>query len=104
MVSIQLGLSEIEPVYYPVLSAIFKMKHSLGAVGGTPGHSLYFTGIQYENDDTGCLIYLDPHFVQNKVYDLEAEYTYDRWKFHNKYARTLEMKQLDPSLSFGFLL
>ena len=80
------------------------MKHSLGAVGGTPGHSLYFTGIQYENDETGRLIYLDPHFVQKKVYNLEAEYANDRWKFHNRYPRTLEMRQLDPSLSFGFLL
>lgn len=63
LVSIQLGLNEIEPEYYPVLSAIFKMKHSLGAVGGTPGHSLYFTGLQYESDETGRLVYLDPHFV-----------------------------------------
>lgn len=104
MVSIQLGLNEIEPAYYPVLAAIFKMKHSIGAVGGRPRHSLYFTGIQYENEESGRLIYLDPHFVQQKVCNLEVEHTSDRWKFHSQYARMIEMKQLDPSLSFGFLL
>ena len=50
------------------------------------------------------LIYLDPHLVRHKVCNLEEEYTDENDKFHCSEARLLDMTQLDPSISFGFLL
>jgi hypothetical protein len=42
-------------------------------VGGRPNKAYYFVGIN-EIQDRERLIYLDPHFVQNKVYDINSEY------------------------------
>jgi hypothetical protein len=42
------------------------------------------------------LVYLDPHFVQNKSKD-EKFYHYDR-------ARVIEIREMDPAISFGYLL
>ena len=63
LVSIQLGIFGIDEAYHPVFAAIFKMKHSVGAVGGISGHSLYFMGIEYSEEEIGKLVYLDPHFI-----------------------------------------
>jgi hypothetical protein len=72
LVSTQLGLSEIPSSYYPSLASLFKIKSFSGAVGGRPNKAYYFVGLN-DIQDRERLIYLDPHFVQNKVYDLNRK-------------------------------
>lgn len=104
LVSTQLGLSEVAPTYYPSLASLFKIKSFTGAVGGRPNKAYYFVGLN-DIQDRERLIYLDPHFVQNKVYNLNNEYKdVAPSKFHCDQPRVLEMKELDPSISFGFLV
>ena len=73
LVSTQLGLSEIPSSYYPSLASLFKIKSFSGAVGGRPNKAYYFVGLN-EIQDKERLIYLDPNFVQNKVFDINNEY------------------------------
>jgi hypothetical protein len=49
-----------------------RLKWFVGSVGGRPNLAYYFVGVQYSTqpNDQYKLIYLDPHFVQNKVYNL----------------------------------
>lgn len=43
----------------PQLSTVLSFPQSVGIVGGRPGASLYFVGVQ-----GGSVLYLDPHEVQ----------------------------------------
>jgi hypothetical protein len=45
--------------YLPQLSTILSFPQSVGIVGGRPGASLYFVGVQ-----GGAVLYLDPHEAQ----------------------------------------
>lgn len=45
--------------YPPQLATILSFPQSVGIVGGRPGASLYFVGVQ-----GGAVMYLDPHEVQ----------------------------------------
>ena len=54
----------------------------VGAVGGKPGQAYYFVGTNHSGERENekayrKLIYLDPHYVQEKVLDLEKEYKSD---------------------------
>jgi hypothetical protein len=50
------------------------------------------------------LIYLDPHFIQAKSSASVDEYQTDPDQFHYGQARLIDMADLDPSLSFGYLI
>ena len=43
-IPLRLGLTEINPDYYPSLKAMFTLKQSLGVIGGKPNHAHYFIG------------------------------------------------------------
>jgi hypothetical protein len=50
------------------------------------------------------LIYLDPHYIQPKFSCNTEEYETNPSTFHFKDARLINMDNLDPSLSFGYLI
>jgi hypothetical protein len=50
---------QVNERYLPQLSSILSFPQSVGIVGGRPGASLYFVGVQ-----GGAVLYLDPHEVQ----------------------------------------
>lgn len=62
IVPTRLGVSKINPIYFPQLKAILRNKFSVGIAGGKPKQSLYF--VAYQGDD---VFYLDPHFVRTAV-------------------------------------
>ena len=55
-------------------------------------------------DTINKVVYLDPHKVKRKIDNIEEMYQKKPAKFHCDQARILEMNDLDPSLSFGYLL
>ena len=83
-----------------------RLKWFVGSVGGRPNLAYYFVGVQYSTqpNEQSKLIYLDPHFVQNKVYNLHQEYKDNPEKFHCSEARVIDISELDPSISFGYLI
>lgn len=50
---------QVNELYLPQLSAVLTFPQSVGIVGGRPGSSLYFLGVQ-----GNAVMYLDPHEVQ----------------------------------------
>jgi hypothetical protein len=96
-----------------------RLKQFVGAVGGSPNFAYNFVGTTYTPPDQNSseaddepnlrkhgrnLIYLDPHIVQSKCYNLKEEYKLTPDKFHHLQPRMIELKDLDPSISFGYLL
>ena len=73
----------------------------MGSVGGRPNLAYYLVGNMYSNSTNlnRGLIYLDPHCVQTK-----CKYADSPEKYHYNNARIIEMSELDPSLSFGYLI
>lgn len=60
LLPLTLGIERaINPLYVPQLQQVLAMPESVGIVGGRPGASLYFVGLQDAN-----VLYLDPHEVQ----------------------------------------
>jgi hypothetical protein len=49
-------------------------------------------------------MYLDPHYVRSYCYNLEEEYKSKPEKFHCDHVRTIQLSELDPTISFGFLI
>ncbi len=70
-----------------------RMPQFVGLIGGKPGFAYYFCGLTEENDDQNQLVFLDPHLVRSS----HATNSCDE-------PRTLDMAQLDPCFSFGFLI
>lgn len=58
-VSVGLCPWQVNERYLPQLSSVLSFPQSVGIVGGRPGASLYFVGVQ-----GGAVLYLDPHEVQ----------------------------------------
>lgn len=50
---------QVNERYLPQLASVLSFPQSVGIVGGRPGASLYFVGVQ-----GGAVLYLDPHEVQ----------------------------------------
>jgi len=105
-VSIRLGLDRIPKEFFPPISECFKLKQFVGAVGGRPNFAHYFPGstISALTNRVQGLVYLDPHFVQEKIEDLDKEYLSKQAKFHYGQARVIDLASLDPTLSFGYLV
>mmetsp|Transcript_17511 Transcript_17511/g.29500 ORF Transcript_17511/g.29500 Transcript_17511/m.29500 type:complete len:320 (-) Transcript_17511:237-1196(-) len=110
LVSIQLGLGKIPEEYHDAVHRCMRIKQFVGAVGGRPGFAHYIVGPQFAANPTEGqssnrgLVYLDPHYVQTKVRDVAKEYAESPQKFHCGQARVIGLEELDPSLSFGFLV
>ncbi|XP_054707992.1 cysteine protease ATG4B-like [Uloborus diversus] len=92
-VPLRLGLSEIIPTYFEKLKAAFRMKQSLGIIGGRTNHASYFIG--YVGKE---LIYLDPHTTQ--IYKSPREDS----TFHCSRPSRMDFTQLDPSVALSFYI
>ncbi|KRT81154.1 Peptidase, partial [Oryctes borbonicus] len=100
IVPLRLGLTEINPIYLNGIQSCFKLKQSLGIIGGKPNLALYFIGCV----DTE-VIYLDPHTsqragsVENKETEdqVELDHTY-----HCKRASRMNIVAMDPSIAVCF--
>ncbi|KAJ7205872.1 hypothetical protein C8J57DRAFT_1734527 [Mycena rebaudengoi] len=56
LLSIRLGLDDVNPVYYETIKMLYTFPQSVGIAGGRPSSSYYFVGVQGDG-----LFYLDPH-------------------------------------------
>ncbi|XP_055545446.1 cysteine protease ATG4B [Wyeomyia smithii] len=101
IIPLRLGLSEVNPIYIEGLKKCFELSGSCGMIGGRPNQALYFIG--YVGDEA---LFLDPHTVQrsgtvgNKSEPEEIEMDES---FHQKYARRINFKAMDPSLAVCFV-
>ncbi|XP_055642753.1 cysteine protease ATG4B [Toxorhynchites rutilus septentrionalis] len=100
IIPLRLGLNEINPIYVAGLKKCFELEGNCGMIGGRPNQALYFIG--YVGNEA---LYLDPHTVQrsgsvgNKSSQDEQELDET---FHQKYARRINFKAMDPSLAVCF--
>ena len=94
-ISLRLGLESISDDYFPSIKKIFDCKEFLGFLGGKVQSASYFFG--YVNDD---LLFLDPHYNQTSVKDLERE---GISSYIDKTIYKLSLKSLQTALTLGFL-
>ncbi|OZJ03043.1 hypothetical protein BZG36_03712 [Bifiguratus adelaidae] len=108
LVSIRLGIDNLNPIYHQALKAYFELPYCSGIAGilmrvycssGRPNSSHYFLGVQ-GND----LIYLDPHYSRPslEVKPLDEYTEADMATYHCDVPRKLSISQLDPSMLLGF--
>lgn len=57
LLNLRLGLSGVNPIYYPAIKSVFTFPQSVGIAGGRPSSSYYFVGSQADS-----LFYIDPHY------------------------------------------
>ncbi|XP_067006722.2 cysteine protease ATG4B [Anabrus simplex] len=101
IIPLRLGMKNILPHYLELLKRCFMLEHSMGMLGGTPNHALYFFGCVGDE-----VFFFDPHTTQNsaRVGDkstweqVAADETY-----HCDYAMRRKLSKMDPSLAVGFL-
>jgi len=121
LVPLRLGLESIDPdVYGRPLAELLGLPQSVGMVGGTPRHALWFYGA----DDGGRWYGLDPHVVQPAPRGTLAPAAAGRdgrWRAdltdaylrslradgpagprHPNNHRPLPLSGLDPSVALGF--
>lgn len=94
-ISVRLGLESISEEYYPAIKKLFDCKEFIGFIGGRVQSASYFFGY-VEND----LLFLDPHYNQASVKDLESE---GISSYINKTIYKLPFNNLQTALTFGFL-
>jgi cysteine protease ATG4 len=116
IVSNRFGIKDVNSNYFPVIKRYMKLDSFVGLVGGKPRFAYYFVGhterpaglepaTKGKRDESDRLIFLDPHYV-NPQLDPEVAYEVGSRHFHcTEYAaRSIHMSELDPCLSFGFLI
>ena len=94
-VSVRLGVTSIQPVYFPSLKKIFDCKQFLGLIGGKVYSGSYFFG--YYKED---LLYLDPHLKQDSIVDLDDK---NLETYTEKTVYQLPFKSLQCAFTLGFL-
>eukprot|EP00347_Sterkiella_histriomuscorum_P013464 403364614 len=101
IMTIRLGLENIEQDYHKALKACFSLRQCVGILGGKPNFALYFVGYQQDH-----MIFLDPHYVQQaltsdeQLKDQELKDTYQS----QRSAKKIKMESLDPCIGVGFLI
>lgn len=96
-VPVHLGLDRFNVEYASSLLRVMRLPQSLGFIGGSPNHSLYFVGSHGQK-----LFYLDPHTTYN-TFDIRRATTAELKTYHCSRLRVMSINHLDPSLAFGFL-
>jgi Peptidase family C54 len=100
ILTVRLGLSDIDPEYFDSLKACFSLPQCVGILGGKPNFALYFVGCQDNH-----LIFLDPHFVQDAVHTTEQlgeqAHTYSS---QHRSAKKIRLDSLDPCIGIGLLI
>ncbi|XP_042898259.1 cysteine protease ATG4B [Parasteatoda tepidariorum] len=96
-IPLRLGVSNFNPVYTKSIKNSFKIKQSLGILGGKPRHATWFIG--YTSDELICL---DPHVTQPTV-------NFDGHKFDDSSyhvpiggSKRMSINDMDPSISLCF--
>ena len=112
LVPLRLGLKSFNADTYRLpLAHTFALRQSVGFLGGTPRHALWYYGASSD----GSKIYgLDPHTVQDAAqrgrvedeseggaYEIVLSDDYLR-SVHCAYPSTMEMSRIDPSLALAF--
>lgn len=91
------GLKTIANEYFPAIKRFMRLPSFVGLIGGKPNFAYYFCGFidkaDTDQEPLNQLIFLDPHIVRasSEPYSCSE-------------PRILNMEQLDPCLSFGFLI
>ena len=127
IVSNRFGIERVSEEYFKVIKKYMKLSSFVGLVGGKPRFAYYFVGHlerpaenekalarlynghgssleKKEKDEADRLVFLDPHYVSpqvNPTTNIAAQEPYYHCSFP---ARSIHMSQLDPCMSFGFLL
>ena len=91
LVPLRLGLDRLNIAYIYSLQSLLALPQSIGIVGGRPGKSYYFVGLQGEQ-----LLYLDPHEVQPA---LSAGLPDAASCHYGRGIRAMAISQIDPSLA-----
>ena len=112
LIPLRLGLKSFNADTYRLpLAHTFALRQSVGFLGGTPRHALWYYGASSD----GSKIYgLDPHTVQDAAqkrrvgdegeggaYEIVLSDDYLR-SVHCAYPSTMEMSRIDPSLALAF--
>ena len=96
-VSIRLGIDNIPNEYYQSLKDIFSCKNCLGIIGGKNKRAYYFIGY----DDKGNLLYLDPHYNNECVKELDGKSIIKNYLFKDIF--NISIKKISPAFSIGFI-
>ena len=94
LIPTRLGLDKINPIYYDFLKKSIKIEQSVGIIGGTPKHALYFYNSSSDSND---LYYLDPHIVQDASNSSKLTYNCNT-------INKISIDRLDPNFGLGFLM
>jgi len=96
------GIKSVASEYFPAIKRYMKLPCFRGLVGGKPNFAYYFVGMvqkpteqmEVGSESLDRLLYLDPHFVRPSSAQGSS----------CSEPRSIHMSQLDPCMSFGFLL
>ena len=114
LIPLRLGLKSFPKSYHNQLAQIFTLPQSVGCIGGSPRHALWFYGSlnqkqQNNNKNRTQLFALDPHTVQTSP---QRDYNkrYGAISLSNEYLTSvtcsspvvIDMDKMDPSLALGF--
>ncbi len=113
LIPLRLGLKEFNASYRLPLAHMMSFPQSVGFVGGSPRHALWFYGA---NSDGSKVFGLDPHTVQRaprrRIVDTIGPDKKHKYEiiFTDEYLRSINcpntskmnMTRLDPSLALGF--
>ncbi|PAV89676.1 hypothetical protein WR25_16693 [Diploscapter pachys] len=102
-VSLRLGTSIVNEIYYPHIRHFLSQPNCLGIGGGKKDHSLYFIGHYLQK-----LIYIDPHVAQKYSPLLDFDDEEDKFReqlslFHCESLSKMDMEKMNPSCCVGFL-
>mmetsp|Transcript_19327 Transcript_19327/g.28377 ORF Transcript_19327/g.28377 Transcript_19327/m.28377 type:complete len:575 (-) Transcript_19327:555-2279(-) len=106
LIPLRLGLKQFNPIYSIPLARTFALPQSVGFLGGSPRHALWFYGASSD----GSTVYgLDPHTVQSSPrrdherrfgeVALSSDYLHS---VHCTQPKDMEMGRIDPSLALAF--
>jgi hypothetical protein len=88
----------VDANFFPAIKRFMKLTSFRGLVGGKPNFAYFFVGmvenpLESKQKSLDRLIYLDPHLVRKQnATNCTTQ------------PRSIHMSQLDPCMSFGFLI
>ena len=101
IVANRFGIKNVATEYYPAIKRFMKLPSFVGLIGGKPNSAYYFCGLieaptehlTESVEPIDQLLFLDPHIVRASS---DTNSCSD--------PKTLQMSELDPCMSFGFLV
>lgn len=96
LMTLRLGADLLNEEYGPLIKAALRTPTTLGILGGQAARAHYIVGYQ-----EGALLYLDPHHLRPAA--LDPGRLVETGELHTRAVCELPLRQLDPTLLFGFL-